>query len=812
MSTDDQHSARADGGRERQSFDHDWRFSRGDTARAEQPDFDDSGWQLLDVPHDWAIGGAFDQKYNPHTGGLEFAGVGWYRKHFRIPAEGRGRRYAVEFDGAMSNAHVFLNGHELGERPYGYISFGFDMTPHLRFGDDNVLAVRLAPETESSRWYPGAGLYRHVWLDVTSDVHVARWGTYVTTLSVTGERAHVVIRSELRNHRASVASVVVETRILDTAGQTVARVETARQLGPETSETTDELDVDKPHRWDVDDPYLYSVVTVIREGDRVLDRYVTPLGVRTLGFDKARGFLLNGRHLKMQGVCDHHDLGALGAAVNTRAIERQLAILKAMGANAIRTSHNPPAPELLEQCDRLGFLVMDEAFDMWRKPKVKNGHGKYFDQWAETDLRDMIRRDRNHPSIVLWSIGNEVSEQSDPEGWKIAERLTQICHEEDRTRPTTAAFNQADNAIRNGLAAKVDIPGFNYQPLHYERFLKEHPDWIIVGAETNSAVSSRGIYHLPIEKYEKHPSHQLSSYDIITAPWAYVPDVEFDVQEKLPQVLGQFVWTGFDYIGEPTPFFWHGHGPKFDEPDWPARSSYFGIIDLAGFPKDRYFLYQSVWTKDPMVHLLPHWNWAGREHQPIPVMAYTNGEEVELFLNGRSLGKKKRGAPPVTLPVGRNVSEDMTYQSKYRLLWEVPYEPGTLRAVSSTGGKVVASTEVRTAGPPARVRVTADRSDLRADGEDLAFLTIRVEDKEGSLCPLADHLIRFQIDGPARVAGVDNGNAATVESFQASERHAFGGLALLIVRPRRDEAGLVQVTAIAEGLDPGKAVLTTRLP
>jgi beta-galactosidase len=797
--------------RDRQGFGHDWRFLKGDAAAAERPEFDDKNWQVLDVPHDWVIEEPFDRKYNPHTGGLPIAGIGWYRKHFRIPVGSADRRYAVEFDGAMANARVFLNGRELGGRPYGYIAFSFDLTRDLHFGDaDNIIAVRLETEQESSRWYPGAGIYRHVWLVQTSDVHVARFGTFVTTPSVTDEKARVELRTRVQNERADAVSVTLETVVVDASGQSVARGEVVRRIAPGSTEAIEgTFDVAHPRLWDVDAPYLYTAESVVREGERVLDRYTTPFGVRTIQVDRDAGFRLNGRHLKLQGVCMHHDLGALGSAVNAHAIERQLRIMKAMGANAIRTSHNPPAPELLDACDRLGLMVMDEAFDMWRTPKVKNGSAKYYDQWAETDLRDMIRRDRNHPSVVLYSIGNEVMEQGEEDGWKIAKDLTRICHEEDSTRKVTSAFNRLDEAIKNKLADQVDVPGFNYQPRHYERVLKEHPDWIIVGSETSSCVSSRGVYHLPLEKYYKHPSLQLSSYDIITAPWAYPPDVEFDAQERFPGILGEFVWTGFDYIGEPTPYFWQRYGPKFDEPDWPARSSYFGIVDLAGFPKDRYFLYQSVWSKVPMVHLLPHWNWAGHEGQPIPVMVYTNAEDVELFLNGRSLGHKKRGAEPVILPVGDNVSPDHTFASKYRLLWQVPYEPGALRAVASTGGKVVATTEVRTAGAPARLRVSADHDRLRADGEDLAFLTVRVEDKDGNLCPVADNLVRFALEGGAVIAGVDNGNAATVEPFQASERHAFNGLALLIVRPKRGAPGPIRVVSSSEGLESAETKLSS---
>ena len=765
---------------------------------------------MLDLPHDWAIEGPFDRRFDPHTGGLDVAGTGWYRRHFRVASSERGRQYAIELDGTMANARVFLNGHDLGSRPYGYIGYAFDLTPYLVFGEtENVIAVRLAPDPDASRWYPGAGIYRHVWLESTTDVHVAMWGTFVTTPDVTDERARVEVRTELLNRRPETARVTLQATVLDADGRAVAQAESDRAMGAQSNDKVNvRLDVPRPHRWDVDDPYLYSVLTVVREGQRVLDRSTTAFGVRTIAFDRSQGFALNGRPRKLHGVCMHHDLGALGTAVNRNAIERQLRLMKEMGANALRTSHNPPAPEVLDACDRLGLVVMDEAFDMWKTPKRPNGSSQYFDQWGETDLRDMIRRDRNHPSVILYSIGNEVPEQGDPQGWKIAARLTQVCHAEDPTRPVTSAFNQADDAIRNGLAREVDIPGFNYQARAYERIRRDHPEWIVVGSETSSAVSSRGVYHFPLRKYDKDPSLQLTSYDVIAPPWAYEPDVEFDAQESNPGVLGEFVWTGFDYLGEPTPYFIDGWGSKLDA-DWPARSSYFGIVDLAGFPKDRYFLYQSVWTRRPMVHLLPHWTWPGHEGQAIPVMVYTNGEEAELFVNGRSIGRKRRGSNPVVLPVGANVSPDGTFSTKYRLLWQVPYEAGALRAVAFAGGKEVAVTEVRTAGPPARLRVSADHTRLRADGEDLAFLTVRVEDRDGNLCPLADDLVRFEIEGPGRVAGVDNGNAATVEPFQASERHAFGGLCLLIVRPNRGEAGRIRVLSRAAGLQEAETLLVT---
>lgn len=791
-------------GERRVSFDAGWRFQKGDIAGAERPGFADGGWRLLDLPHDWAIEGPFDPKISPHQGSLPFFGVAWYRKRFTVPESARGRYYALEIDGAMSNSTVFLNGHELGGRPYGYIGFALDLTPRLVFGGENVLAVRLAPEPESSRWYPGAGLYRHVWVDATGPVHVDHWGTYVTTPAVDDAGATVAVRTELRSRETEPSTVTLETLILDAASREVARA-TSQPTVPAgaVAAVLTRVTVVAPTRWDVERPYLYTAVSTVRRGDAVLDRYTTAFGIRTIGWG-GKGFLLNGRRVPIRGVCNHHDLGALGAAVNRRAVERQLEILQRMGTNAIRTSHNPPAPELLEAADRMGFLVMDEAFDMWGMTKVKNGHGKYFAEWSERDLRDMIRRDRNHPSVVMWSIGNEILEQAQEDGGKEARRLAAVCREEDPTRPVTAGFNQVENAIKNRLADEVDIPGFNYGVREYAKVLADHPGWTIVGAETASCVSSRGVYHLPIEKYEKHPSRQLTSYDVISPPWAYCPDVEFAGLEENPAVLGEFVWTGFDYLGEPTPYFMWDQ-PR-DENDWPARSSYFGIVDLAGFPKDRFYLYQGQWTTKPMVHVLPHWSWAGREGQPIPVMAYTNGEEVELFLNGQSLGRKRKGEPFV-IPVGKKISDDQRFTTRYRLVWEVPYAPGTLTAVAYAGGKPVATAEVRTAGAPARVVLVPDRARIRADGEDLSFLTVRIEDVEGNLVPGAGNLVRFAVEGAGRIAAVDNGNAASLEPFQADRRQAFGGLALLIVRSKRGEKGEIRVSAGSDGLAGAAAVL-----
>ena len=784
----------------RASFDDNWRFLKEDALSAEKPAFDDTAWRTLNLPHDWAIEGPFDSKYSPNTGGLPVFGIAWYRKHFTIPAADRGKLYSVEFDGVMSNSQVFINGHELGGRPYGYSSFELDLTPYLNSSGDNVVAVRVAPEVDSSRWYPGAGIYRNVWLVVTGPVHVAHWGTYVTTPEVSEANAKVVVRTEIQNHNDQPSQVKVETSVVDETGKQVSTGSANYSVPAAGSQTANQsLKVGAPLMWDVDHPHLYQAVVKVSSGDAVLDTYTTPFGIRSVEFNRDKGFLLNGRVLKIRGVCNHHDLGALGTAVNQRAIERQLQIMKSMGVNAIRTSHNPPSPELLESCDRLGLLVMDEAFDMWRIPKVKNGYSKYFDKWSEADLRDMIRRDRNHPSIILWSIGNEIPEQAKAGGAEIAKSLTAIAHQEDPTRRTTSAFDQWQNAIKNGLADAVDIPGFNYSPMQYAHIQQEHPNWIIYGSETASCVSSRGVYHLPLKAYEKDPSLQVSSYDIVAPPWAMCPDVEFEAQDRLPNVLGEFVWTGFDYLGEPTPYGSHDN--------WPSRSSYFGVVDLAGFPKDRYYLYKSQWTSEPMVHLLPHWNWSGHEGETIPVMAYSNAREVELFLDGKSLGRKKMGADTVVIPVNGKVSGTHQFTSKYRLEWDVPYQPGILRAVAYRNGAQVATDEVHTAGAPARVRLSADRSEIGADGKDLSFLTVRVEDKDGNLCPLADNLVHFKVEGAGVLRAVDNGNAATTESFQADSRKAFNGMALLIVQSVAGRAGAIEVAASSDGLQGTAATL-----
>jgi beta-galactosidase len=810
-------SGETDGGdpspRRRLSFNDGWRFSKGESPGAEDASFDDSHWRLLRLPHDWAIEGPFDRNINPHEGSLPYFGIAWYRKRFKV-SPGEVSYSTIEFDGAMANSTVWLNGHKLGGRPNGYIGFIFDLTPYLRpAGEDNVVAVRLAPEERSARWYPGAGIYRNVWLDVTGPVHVAHWGTYITTPQVTDAFAEAVIRTQIANRGPAGAQLTLETLIQDPAGgQVASSSQEVTVVAGQTRAAETELRIARPQRWDTDHPHLYQAISLVKQDGRTVDHYVTPFGIRTISFDARRGFQLNGRHMKLQGVCLHHDQGALGTAVNRRATERQLELMKSMGVNAIRTSHNPPSPEMLDLCDHLGLMVLDEAFDAWQLAKVPNDYSKYFDEWSERDLCDQIHRDRNHPSVIVWSIGNEVKEQNSPDGWKQAARLTGICHREDPTRPTTAACSNPDAAIRNGLADHLDIFGVNYFPMKYAQYAKAHPNWIILGSETESCVSSRGVYHLPLDKDERDPSLQLSSYDVVAPSWAdrsYPPDVEFAYQDELPNVLGEFVWTGIDYLGEPTPYFW---GKQKSERDWPARSSYYGAVDLAGFPKDRYYLYQSHWTSTPMVHLLPHWNWQGREGQMIPVMAYSNADEVELSLNGKSLGRRKCGIDLTELPVPETVSKGSRFRSRYRVSWEAPFAPGTLRAVAYKAGKAVAKHEIRTAGAPARVVLAPDRGDLASDGDDLSFITVRIEDKDGNLCPMADNLVRFRVEGAGRLAAVDNGSSATTESFQADFRKAFSGMCLLIVRSERGKSGKIQVVASSDGLVAGEIALSTAAP
>ena len=784
--------------RQTQSFDHGWRFHLGDVPGANAVPFDDTAWRTLDLPHDWSIEGEFSEQ-NPAgvAGGALPGGVGWYRKTFTVPARDSGKVVFVEFDGVYRNSEVWINGQYLGKRPYGYSSFRYELTPNVRFGAGrNVIAVRVDNSQQpNSRWYSGSGIYRHVRLVTSDPMHVAQWGTYITTPVVSVDSSHVTIRTSLRNERQVEQPIVLSTVVYDSAGREVAAVSTMGRIpGDSVAELVQDLTVSRPVLWSVERPYLYRAVSRVRCGNRLCDTYTTPFGVRSFVFRADSGFFLNGRPVKIRGVCLHHDLGALGAAVNTRAIERQLQIMRAMGVNALRTSHNPPAPELLDLTDRMGFIVMDEAFDMWKKEKTPYDYHLDWDAWHVRDLSDMVLRDRNHASVFIWSIGNEVMEQwnnGDSTAAPIARELAGIVRALDPTRPITQAANNGSPQNPVFHAGALDLLGHNYHHEVWADFPAQYPGAKFIITEAMSALNSRGVYQQPSDSvavyytpYEKNRGPQppkngrLSSYDNSRAFWGSLHEESLRLFERYPFLSGIFVWQGIDYLGEPTPY------------EWPARSSYFGVVDLAGFPKDPFYLYQSVWTEQPMLHLLPHWNWTPGD--TIDVWAYTNADAVELFLNGTSLGTKRKPEP---------VSH---------LMWRVAYTPGTLRAVSRKEGRVWATAEVRTAGAPVRVALAPDRARLRANGDDLSFVTVTVQDRAGALVPTAEPLIRFSLSGgDARIVGVDNGDQTSHTSFKANQVRLFNGKALVIIRAGT-RPGTVTLTAAGDGLTPSAVPLQLR--
>jgi beta-galactosidase len=780
----------AEGGRKTIPLDRDWRFHRGEIQNGQAVELDDSSWRQLDVPHDWSIEGPFNQASPAGAGGGYLdGGIGWYRKSFDPPfsfssvpppphfvffaGPGAGSRLFVEFDGVYMDSQVWLNGKLLGRHPYGYTGFQYELTPQLKPGVPNVLAVRANVTQPCSRWYSGAGIFRHVRLTVTGPVHVAHWGTYVTTPKVTDAAAVVEVHTQVLNQGDALAAVRLQTSILDPEGVEVAQDEaTAPVAAGGGSALGQMLRVAHPRLWSIQTPVLYTLVSRLSVAGHVVDSVTTPLGIRTIEFTRERGFLLNGEHVPLQGVCDHHDLGCLGSAVNRRAIERQLEILKGMGCNAIRTSHNPPAPELLDLCDRMGFVVMDEAFDEWKAGKTQHGYGRFFDQFSEPDLVSMLHRDRNHPSIILWSIGNEIPEQGAKNGYEMSKRLADICRFHDPTRPTVSACNDPGGADRTGFAKPLGVFGINYSIGAYQQYKGRYT---LVASETASALSTRGEYNLVPDREGKlrirnEDHHQVTSYDLGAPPWGYTAETGLLAMARWPWVAGEFVWTGFDYIGEPTPY------------EWPSRSSYFGIVDLCGFPKDRYWFYRSRWRPEPLVHLLPSWDWPGWEGKPIPVWAVSNAGSVELRLNGQSLGEK-------------NLDQQKTLHAQ----WDVPYAPGVLEALAKNGGRVVATDKVYTPGKAAQLLLTADRSRIAANGDDLAFVTLRVTDRKKRTCPNADPLVRFSVVGAGAIAGTDNGDPTDHTSFQSDRRKAFHGLALVVIKPV-GAPGHIVLVAEADGL------------
>ena len=755
----------------RSNFDATWKFNLGDVSGAQEPSFSDKAWRDLDLPHDWSIEGTFS-KDNPatHNGGSLPGGIGWYRKNFKISDPLPGKKYFIEFDGVYMNSTVWVNGHLLGTRPYGYATFQYEISKYLQQGD-NVIAVRVDNSKQpNSRWYSGSGIYRHVWLIQTPEVHFDQYGTYFTTPAVTAQEATVHAQATISNETNQPVNVDIKVHIYDAAGTVVSEQKQTKQINANSSSTVDEdLKISSPQLWDVEHPYLYKAVTEIFKDNVLLQSYTNTVGVRYFHFDADKGFSLNGKSMKILGVCNHHDLGCLGAAVNDRAIERQLQILKTMGCNAIRTSHNPPAPELLDLCDKMGFLVMDEAFDCWNIPKTKYDFHLYFRKWHTTELRNMVRRDRSHPSIILWSIGNEIPEQGTPDGGTIARRLVRTVRLDDTTRLTTSAMSSPKFANGNGYAGALDVKGINYKTRMYDQQKAKYPKRLFISSEATSAVASRGVYHMPAAKLiYKTPDLQCSAYDNCWVPWGNSAEDAWLAVKKRDYMSGLFVWTGFDYLGEPTPY------------DYPAHTSYFGIIDLCGFPKDPYYMYQSQWTKDTVLHILPHWNW--KVGDTVDVMAYTNCDEVKLYLNGQPLG-----------------SRSFANTDKIHLSWWVPYTPGTLKAEGYKNGTLVKTDEVKTAGAPTQIQLIRDKTIIHSNGTDLCFVTVKVTDANGVMVPNADELIHFDVDGAGKIAGVDNGNAISLEPHKASERKAFNGMCLVVIQSN-GKSGTIKLKATSDGL------------
>ena len=780
-----------------------WKFTKGEISNAEMPAFNDAKWETVDIPHDWAIFGPFDKNNDlqnvavtqnfetqaslktGRTGGLPYVGIGWYRTTFHSTP---GKQTTLIFDGAMSEARVFVNGKEACFWPCGYNSFYCDVTSLVNEdGKNNTLAVRLENRPQSSRWYPGAGLYRNVHVVTTEKIHVPVWGTQITTPYVKVEYASVCLRTTILN--AGKTELTVVTDIMDADGQVVS-TKTNKGVINHGQPFTQNFIVERPKLWSPETPVLYKAVSKIYSGDTLLDTYSTRFGIRTIEYIADKGFYLNGKQRKFQGVCNHHDLGPLGAAINVAALRHQLTLLKEMGCDAIRTSHNMPAPELVELCDEMGFMMMLEPFDEWDIAKCDNGYHRFFNEWAEKDMVNMLRQYRNNPCVVMWSIGNEVPTQWSPEGYKVAKFLQDICHREDPTRPVTCGMDQVKSVLANGFAAMLDIPGLNYRAHLYDEAYERLPQNIILGSETSSTVSSRGVYKFPVERKAgaMYDDHQSSSYDLEYCNWSNIPDIDFARAEDHEWTIGQFVWTGFDYLGEPSPY---------DTNAWPNHSSMFGIIDLASIPKDRYYLYRSVWNKEAeTLHILPHWNWEGREGEKTPVFVYTNYPSAELFINGKSYGRQTK-------------HKNGTVENRYRLMWyDAVYQPGEVRVVAyDEQGNPVAEKTVRTAGKPHHIELVTDRSSLQADGKDLAYVTLRIVDKDGNLCPNDGRLVSFKVKGAGKYRASANGDPTCLDLFHKPEMHAFGGMLTVIVQSG-EKTGEIELQATAKGIKTG----TIRIP
>ena len=791
----------------RETLLREWQFARGDSAVV---------WENVRVPHDWAIYGPFDRNNDlqevavtqdgekqaslktGRSGGLPYMGTGWYRTSFDVAP---GSNAELLFDGVMSEPQVWVNGHKAGEWKLGYNSFHIDATPYLnKDGKANKLTVRAENKPLSARWYPGAGLYRNVHLIETNPVHIPVWGTHLTTPHV-GE-TFATVRLETKIANADGRNLTFVTDIIDPEDRTVATRRSDVTIIPGEA-VLQNLEVPQPQLWSPESPALYHAVTRVLDADGTeLDRYNTRFGIRTIEVIPEHGFYLNGKLRKFKGVCNHHDLGPLGAAVNRSALRHQLELLKNMGCDAIRTTHNMPDPQLIELCDEMGFMVMVEPFDEWDIAKCENGYHRFFEEWAERDMVNMLHNYRNNPSVVMWSVGNEVPTQCAPNGRELARFLQDICHREDSTRPVTCGMDQVTCVLENGFAAVLDIPGLNYRDNRYVETYEKTPQKVVLGSETASTVSSRGVYKFPVRvtANSTYPDHQMSGYDTESCPWSNIPDLDFSLADDYPWTMGQFVWTGFDYLGEPSPY---------STDSWPSHSSLFGIIDLASIPKDRYWLYRSIWnTNDTTLHIVPHWTWPGREGEVTPVMVYTSLPEAELTVNGRSMGRRHRLS---AAEADRAAAEgdSLALLRRYRLIWDgVPYEPGEITVTAyDDNGRAVASESVRTAGKPYALRLDTDCKVLQADGDDLAYVTVSVVDKDGNECPAENRLVRFYVKGSGSYRAAANGDPTSLDLFHLPQMHLFSGKCTAIVQST-DKPGTVTLRASAKGLRPA----TIRIP
>ena len=804
-------SARKPPARLRESFDFGWTFRVGDFPGAHDPEFSDSTWRKLDLPHDWSIEGPFDENApSGLCGGYLPTGIGWYRKRFRLAESLKEQIITLEFDGVYENSEVWINGQLLGKRPYGYVPFYYDLTPHVKFGRDNVIAVRVDNSRQTNcRWYSGSGIYRHTWLLSTSKLHVDHWGTFVRSTQVSTENAALQVTTWVKNDSKEEASCVLTSTLRDSDGSPVQTAKLAKNIAAGgTQEFPQEITLAQPRLWSVATPYLYTVLTTVTSNNEVVDEYETPCGIRQVTFDADRGFLLNGERVKLRGVCLHHDGGSVGAAVPERIWERRLEILRDMGCNAIRTAHNAPAAEFLDLCDRLGFLVMDEAFDEWKVPKGQigpNGYSNYFDEWYERDVQNFVRRDRNHPSVVLWSAGNEVGDQQAPDGAGTLEKLLNVFRAEDPTRMVTVGCDhvfcepKSDTALPAFLA-HLDVVGYNYADRWRDRREKVYsadrhafPQRRFIGTESDSMGGIRGDY--------RHLFPGDTSDEIFLQP---LRARNIDVEQLLrfvstyDYVAGDFMWTGVDHIGEAR---------------WPMKGSASGVIDTCGFKKDGFYFYQSQWSEKPVLHLFPHWNWHGKEGQWIPVTCYTNCDTVELFLNGRSLGVKGYAFPRLGMEL-----RYANYPARARVLrttadlhlsWDVPFEPGTLRAVGVKDQKVVATMEISTTGNPAALRLTSDKDLIPADRSGIAHVTAEILDANGRLVPTAAEEITFELQGPGKLIAADSGDPHSHEDYRSNRRRAFNGLCLAVLQANGN-AGQIQLKASSPSLQSATAVIATR--